>query len=64
MESLNIFIPTEEDFKKWISQAVREGFIEFFKEKKHSSQEEPLLSRTEIARILDISLVTLTDWVK
>jgi hypothetical protein len=63
METL--YIPTESDFKKWIKEAVQECLdgsegIESSK----NTKEEPLLNRKETARLLRISLVTLTDWMK
>lgn len=63
METL--FIPTENDFRKWIKEAVKEclegrGMNDASKDNK----EEPLLNRKEIAKLLRISLVTLTDWMK
>jgi Helix-turn-helix domain len=56
------FIPNEEDFKRWI----REALVEYFRTAGAvaSVPDEPLLSRVEAAALLDISLVTLTDWVK
>ena len=59
------FIPTENDFRKWIKDAI----FEYFEEKKTNDKspeifDEPLLTRKEIAKKLGISLVTLTDWVK
>jgi len=59
------FIPSENDFKKWIREAIKESLGEF--EVTNSSSlktEEPLLNRKEIAEVLRISLVTLTDWMK
>ena len=63
METL--YIPTENDFKKWIKEAVQEwldgsGGIDSSK----CNKEEPLLNRKETAKLLRISLVTLTDWMK
>ncbi len=63
METL--FIPTENDFKRWIKEAV----IELLNETKSFQSvvreiPEPLISRKEIASFLNISLVTLHDWVK
>lgn len=63
METL--FIPTENDFKRWIKEAVKE----FIAEHLHSSEvvekdSEGLLNRKEIAKFLRISLPTLTDWIK
>jgi predicted DNA-binding transcriptional regulator AlpA len=59
------FIPTENDFKKWIKEAIKE-YMEDSKIKNNSGAktEEPLLNRKEIANVLRISLVTLTDWMK
>ncbi len=63
METL--YIPTENDFKKWIKEAVQECLdgSEGIDSSK-STKEEPLLNRKEIARLLRISLVTLTNWMK
>ena len=63
METL--FIPNENDFKRWIKESIEECF-------KNSSRsnldgqngEEELLNRLEIAKFLRVSLVTLTDWIK
>ncbi len=59
------FIPTENDFRKWIKEAINEC-LENSNSKNNPSgeQEEELLNREEIAKKLRISLVTLTDWVK
>ena len=63
----SLFIPNENDFRRWIREAMKEcletrtiknGLIP------DQSQEEPLLSRKEIAGIFRISLVTLHDWMK
>jgi hypothetical protein len=64
METL--FIPSEKDFKQWVKEAVRECLEEMGGiHKEQDALNEPLLSRKEIAVILDnISLVTLTDWMK
>ena len=63
METL--FIPTENDFRKWIKEAVTECLAgAMVKNSLITESEEPLLSRKEIAKKLRISLVTLTDWVK
>jgi len=63
METL--FIPTENDFKKWIKEAINECKENFLSNYNSSgTREEEFLSREEIAKKLRISLVTLTDWVK
>lgn len=62
METL--FIPNENDFKKWIKEAVQEylqGVVIAGKENQQS--DDKLLNRKEIAEFLRISLVTLNDWV-
>jgi hypothetical protein len=59
------FIPTENDFKSWVREAVKESMREILMQQSEASLgEEPLLSRKEIAGRLNISLVTLRDWVK
>lgn len=59
------YFPNESDFKKWIKDAVNEYFQAGLPMMKTAPQkEEDLLNRKEVARLLKISLVTLTDWVK
>ena len=63
METL--FIPNENDFKKWIKEAVSECLVDYLQNRTAIEvKEEGLLNRREIAKCLRISLVTLTDWVK
>lgn len=60
-----IHIPTESDIKTWVKEALKEYLIESPDQAVLKvNNEEPLLSRKEIAKLLRISLVTLTDWVK
>ncbi len=60
-----VFIATENEFKKWVKEAVKEYFHEYFPQAASSDEEEDcLLNRKEIAQFLRISLVTLTDWMK
>lgn len=61
-----LFIPNENDFRKWIRDAVNEclGNAVIKSAQPPAEYEEPLLSRKEIASVFDISLVTLHDWVK
>jgi predicted DNA-binding transcriptional regulator AlpA len=60
-----IFIPTENDFKRWVKEAVKEYLQEIPSHSVGKQQnEEGLLNRKEIAKFLRISLVTLTDWIK
>lgn len=63
METL--FIPNENDFKRWVKEAVKECFNDCF-QKQHTIEQKDadLLNRKEISKFLRISLVTLTDWVK
>lgn len=62
-----LFIPNENDFRRWIREAVKEC-LENTPVKSglpsDQPQEEPLLTRKEIAGIFRISLVTLHDWMK
>lgn len=62
METL--FIPNENDFKRWIREAVKEFFDSAIVTGKDTNPDgEILLNRKEIAGFLRISLVTLNDWV-
>jgi hypothetical protein len=61
----NIFIPTENDFRKWIKEAVKEC-LDSAPSKPVApgqNQVEPFLSRKEIAGVIRISLTTLHDWM-
>ena len=60
----NIFLPQEEDFKRWIRESIREELQKPGGLAPQAQPEEPLLSRQQIAAELGISLVTLTDWMK
>lgn len=63
METL--FIPNENDFKRWIKEAVKDFLHEFTKEELNDDQKhDHLLNRKEIAKFLRVSLPTLTDWIK
>lgn len=60
-----LFIPNENDFRKWIKDAVKECLENSAtKASPNAEKEDPLISRKEIAGFLSISLVTLTDWMK
>ena len=60
-----LFIPTESDFRKWIKEAVKESLGDvILKDASIKDNGEPLISRKETSKRLEISLVTLTDWVK
>lgn len=61
----NFFFPQEEDFKKWIKESISEELSKLATGKDPEPlHEERLVTRAEMARVLDISLVTLTDWMK
>ena len=61
-----LFILNENDFRRWIREAIKEcledNAIKAIKPIKPN--EEPLLTRKEIASLFRISLVTLHDWMK
>ena len=61
-----LFIPNENDFRRWIREAVKESLENTLVKSAPPDQpaEEPLLTRKEIAGIFRISLVTLHDWMK
>ena len=63
METL--FIPSESDFKRWVREAIKEYLEDSLPQTSQLiEREELLLNRVEIAKVLRISLVTLTDWMK
>jgi hypothetical protein len=60
----NISLPQEDDFKRWVREALREELTQSSIPAARQAPEETLLSRQQIAAELGISLVTLTDWMK
>jgi hypothetical protein len=60
----NIFLPQEEDFKRWLREVIREELQKPSSPTAKAMPDETLLSRQQIAAELGISLVTLTDWMK
>lgn len=60
-----VLIPNENDFRRWIREAVKECLenAAVKTDPPDLSKEEPLLTRKEIAGIFRISLVTLHDWM-
>ncbi len=59
-----IFIPKEEDFRRWVREAVKEVVTELKAIPSEGNQDEGFISRLEAAKMLKISLPTLTDWAK
>jgi hypothetical protein len=61
-----LFIPTENDFKTWIREEVKESLNVFAVENDKAAEiaQEPLISRKDVGTFLDISMVTLNDWMK
>jgi len=61
-----LFIPTENDFKTWIKEALKESLNASViqNDKVANPQQEPLISRKEVGLFLGISMVTLNDWMK
>ncbi len=63
MESL--FIPTEDDFQRWISKAVKVALGESVPVSVQVKElPEPFLNREEMIAILNISMATLRNWQK
>jgi predicted DNA-binding transcriptional regulator AlpA len=61
----NVIILSENDFKKWVKEAVKECIQETNQAVQiNPNTDEGLLNRKEIAKFLRVSLVTLTDWIK
>ena len=63
METISITV--EREIKQWMKEAIKEYFEES-KSFVSTAMEgaKPLLSRKEIAFFLDISLITLHDWMR
>lgn len=60
-----LFIPTETDIKKWVKEALFEHFSKGVPQTAKNDNGEPeLLNRKQVAKMLQVSLVTLTDWIK
>jgi hypothetical protein len=62
-----LFIPNENDFRRWIREALKECLENSPNKNVYppdQPNEEPLLTRKEIAGMFRISLVTLHDWMK
>jgi predicted DNA-binding transcriptional regulator AlpA len=62
---MDIFIPTENDFRKWIKESLKEC-VEGSRKRETNDDEQAqmFLNRKQVASTLNISLVTLTDWMK
>lgn len=56
-----MYIPTEQDVKQWVKDAMQECLAVL---QRPATEDEPLLSRKEVSKLLHVSLVTLNDWVK
>jgi predicted DNA-binding transcriptional regulator AlpA len=60
-----LYIPSESDFKRWIKEAVQEYFQNtVFPSVAIRNNENDPICRKEVAKLLQVSLVTLTDWMK
>src|SRR5581483_5085580 len=61
-----LYVPNEDDVRRWIKEAITEFLNEALVKNipsQPTDDEEQLLCRKEIAGLLDISLVTLHDWI-
>ena len=60
-----LYVPTEEDVRRWIKEAIAEYLNDALSKyvPDPPADEELLLCRKEIAGLLGISLVTLHDWM-
>ena len=64
-DDMDIFIPTENDFRRWIKESLKECVEDLLKRETNDNEKaQVLLNREQVASALDISLVTLTDWMK
>lgn len=60
------FIPNENDFRRWIREALKECLESSTLKNAQPAEDEPekLLTRKEIAGKFRVSLVTLHEWMK
>jgi hypothetical protein len=62
---MDFYIPTETDFRRWIKEALKECVEEVLQKNVNvNEREEELMNREQVAKVLNISLVTLTEWMK
>jgi excisionase family DNA binding protein len=59
----NLIIPEEADFRRWIREEI-ETVLKVSLDKITATEPETIYTRKEAAKLLNISLVTLTDWMK
>ena|SRR6218665_182790 len=59
----NLIIPEEADFRRWIREEI-ETVLKISLANITVAEPETIYTRKEAARLLNISLVTLTDWMK
>lgn len=60
MEAL--YIPIESDLKRWVKEAVQEYFQNTIPERAGiKTSEDDLISRKDVAKLLQVSLLALTD---
>ncbi|WP_121355746.1 helix-turn-helix domain-containing protein [Flavisolibacter nicotianae] len=59
------YVPSEGDFKRWVKEAVQEYFQgALFQTPAVPDGQHDLMNRKDVAKLLQVSLVTLTDWMK
>jgi predicted DNA-binding transcriptional regulator AlpA len=59
------YIPNECDFKRWVKEAVQEYFqTTTWPNSNKTNDGSEIINRKEVAALLKVSLVTLTDWMK
>jgi len=61
-----IIITSEQDLKQCVREVIQEEMKAILAQTsvRGTAHDEPLLTRKETAKYLNISLVTLTDWVR
>lgn len=61
----NLLVANEKDIKQWVKDAIKECLEDLKGNYKTATpNNETLISRSDAAAMLKISLVTLTDWMK
>lgn len=62
--SEKLILTSPDELKQFISDSIKESLSEISGSHSNESSQSPLMTRQEVASILDVSLVTLNQWVK
>lgn len=60
----NFIIPDETDFRRWIREELAIAIKPLLERLSNGQDTETIYTRRQTAKMLNVSLVTLTDWMK